>query len=179
MFCEQCGCPIAENVSFCTNCGNSINQPVKKKSKWPIIIAVIVLFAALICGMVFAINQFTSNDEKEIKERLITFETCYNEADIDGLTECFDEDTRDVINAAVGFSSELFGIDTSKILTMVLGFGSEISGYDSLNIEVENIFINSETSAIAETTFDFGKKEIEISLNFIKENNKWYISKLN
>ncbi|MDO4731244.1 MAG: zinc-ribbon domain-containing protein [Clostridia bacterium] len=184
MYCERCGSPNVDGSVFCAACGSPMNQqPIqqvveKRKNKWPLLIVSIVLLVSLIAGMVFVVFSITANGDQGVKECLSNFETCYNNSDIDGLIECFNDDTQDVVNAAVGLSSEFFGVDTSKILSIVLGFGTEISGYKNLNIEVENITKETKTSAIADTTFDFGDKQFEISLSLTKENGKWYISGL-
>lgn len=181
MYCERYGTPNTDGSALCATCGSPMNQlptQVAEKKKWPLFVVSIVLLLALVVGVLFVVYAVTNNDEQEIKDCLTTFETCYNNSDIEGLIECFNDDTQDVVNAAVGLSSEFFGVDTSKILCVVFDFGSEISGYDNLNIEVENITIESKTNAIAETTFDFGNKQFDISLSLTKESDKWYISGL-
>lgn len=50
MFCRNCGMPIADNASFCPNCGTSVNQaaPVADRNQPSLGIAVLSFFIPIV-----------------------------------------------------------------------------------------------------------------------------------
>ncbi len=150
----------------------------KKKSKRLLLIVLPILLLVLIAGACFIVFRITNGGEQGIEKCLSDFETCYNNSDMEGLLECFNEDTQDKVSAAVGLGTKIFGIDTSRILSVLLGFGTEISGHKNLDINIESIKIENNKSAEADTTFDFGNKQYDLSLTFTKEHGNWRISEI-
>lgn len=89
MFCRRCGEKLEDNVQFCPKCGSPVNQnpvgnrpelepdleqkhadrpqgTVKKKAKWPWILAVIVILAAvIIAGVLVMKKQKTKKQYQE------------------------------------------------------------------------------------------------------------------
>lgn len=62
MKCKKCGKEIAEGNIFCTNCGQSINEPVKSKKKVVIVIIVVLI---LIISVIIGIKAITNKKDNQ------------------------------------------------------------------------------------------------------------------
>lgn len=71
MYCKKCGKEIREGNIFCTNCGQSINEPVKARKNLKIYGTVFIIVLITIIGVVIIKNidnknlQENKNDEKQ------------------------------------------------------------------------------------------------------------------
>lgn len=81
MYCEKCGNLCNDNEAYCSNCGNSLCQPTrKKKGKKKIIIGVLLVVCVVaIAGAAFVLKK--NSDEIDLYDTYLygTWEGKYNE----------------------------------------------------------------------------------------------------
>lgn len=79
--CPECGKEVSDKAGKCPNCGCPVGTPSNKKSKTPIIIAVIAVLVVCIIGVIFIVkNQEPKLPELNDKEKyaLGCIEKIYN-----------------------------------------------------------------------------------------------------
>ena len=123
----------------------------------------------------------TRSDEQKIRERLDAFVFALNSGDTDAALECLDSKNRNMINAALNIGGGLlnsligFDIDVKDILALAIGLNSG----DLFTVEVKDISITSDTTAVAYLTLTAqvgGQTDSESgTLDLVKEKGDWYI----
>jgi len=141
------------------------------------IIRAVAIIAVLIAAVAVTLFFFKS-DEDMIGDRLNTFAAAFNEGDLSGVIDCFDPQTRGMLNLVSGVGNLLIGgfMDSSVSLNDIFGTVLGIYGEQAtVFISVRSIeFINSDR-AIAHITVRVGYHEDYISIPMLKDNFDWFI----
>ncbi|MBR1731901.1 MAG: hypothetical protein IJ725_05665 [Ruminococcus sp.] len=155
-----------------------------KKTIIGIFLVVCIIISASGCGLF-------KSDEQKMQDRILALADAYNAGDVDALIDCFDSKTKSVINGALGIGNAIIGdlFDIDIKVEDVLRLGTGLAGLeygDSLKINSINItkILGSNASAKVELSFTNVYSEDKettsgtISVGLSKENDDWFISKL-
>ena len=155
-------------------------KPKKRFAPWKLIVilaAVAVIAAAVVLLIHF--NVFKS-DETLIRERIQALEDAYNQADMDGVMDCFDESTRAAAEMMMGAADGIFSNATG--LDLGLGDLAQAGGVlldgHNFKIHIDGIKQDGDTAIVTITLevnlLGFSNSE-QTQLPMIKVKGDWFI----
>lgn len=181
MFCPGCGKELTADAVFCPACGTKnpsssaptaapqtsapTAAPVSTPTAAPVVapvvkvggsgkglfIGIILLAVAAFVGYLFFFTNTFKSDEEVIRARLESFQSDYNDGDMEALTENFDNKTRSTIESTIGLTESLFGGLTGYGVNYsdLFGLGVALNDGDMLVFgDIESIDINGENATV-------------------------------
>ncbi len=155
---------------------------------------VLVLTFASIYGYEEGYFDFFTNDKitnmsdtEMIENRIQLFLDAYNSGDMDGVLDCMDKKTKNLIESSMGITDGILNglsgmdINMSEIFGLSVGM---VSNGDLLNIDDVNINIGSDNAATVSAILTYedkysGASSETVTFDMVKENDDWYISDMN
>ena len=114
-----------------------------------------VFLIGILC-LLFSCGNDKPTDEELIEARIIVFCDSYNDGDWEGVLECLDAKSRNTIEGTLNLVGGILGgISMSDLFGMSVGF---ISEGDLLEVEVSEVKLVSDTSAIATVKMKYEDK---------------------
>lgn len=134
----------------------------------------IIMTTGIISATTFGIYQhyYFSSPQKTIKN----FTIAYNNVDIDGMVFCLDEKSQKSY-AKIKELADFIGITPQTLVNGIIDIGESLTKKElaKINIKIENINYNTKTSAKADCVINDGSTNVNVVIDFIKENNQWHI----
>ncbi len=136
---------------------------------------IVILVCIIIVAVLLLNSSLFKSDTKKIEERIEQFSAQYNDGDLEGVLECFDTKTRNMLSGTIGLGSSFLGFNMNDLFGLSVGL---LSDEDLLYITIDSIEVDGSKGVVyARIGFrGYMSQESDVVIHMAKEGFKWYIS---